>query len=66
MFWVGDRVPICGDGFVRVGCVCVCVVEGAYEPPKFGRVCERWEGKLGENPRKNKGMSWKEAKRVRK
>ena len=39
MFWVGDRVPICGDGFVRVGCVCVCVVEGAYEPPKFGGVC---------------------------
>ena len=28
MFWVGDRVPISGDGFVCVRCVSVCVVEG--------------------------------------
>ena len=39
LFWVGDRVPICGDGFACVGCVCVCVVEGTYETSKFGGIC---------------------------
>jgi len=37
-FGGGDSVVVCGDGLVCVRCICECVVEALYLPPKFGGV----------------------------